>query len=223
MFRKISNLVAVIAITIFIFGSNTSYASETESAGQEVLDAIESTEFDLSEPATQETSIYNEKGEQVGVIGIEPVTSTFQENSLNLESVTIEELVKEEISEYSAMSVQALASGEIEPNATKDIDFGDSTWKIYYYSVSVNFSYYIDVNVSTSGIATIKKAYDKFKLVTPPYTVDSDVLTIIRATETSTSPAHARYTLTLNTYVGGEWDIYLESKIKDKKLTTRVN
>ena len=151
------------------------------------------TQFDLSLLKRQEQKIYNENGEYVGTLGIEPVLSA----------------------ESNDKMMSALASYKI--------GTGNSTWKIYWYSGTVNYHFYVDINIGSTGLATITRAYNGWYFITPPYTVKKDWVSILRKTETYTLPAEARYHLTLNSIWGGEWTIYLYARVKDQTLYTGTN
>lgn len=162
---------------------------------KKMLEVLKETEaeFDLTKIKKQEQKIYD-GGRYIGTIGIEPA------------------------------SAPQTSDGGFSTLGSYDLSNGYNYWKVYWYSGSVNFHFYTKIYISSSsGDATISSVYDKWKAVSPPYEVKSDVLSIVRKYETYTLPAEARYTLTLTSIYGGEWDIYLYAKVFNKKLTTGTN
>ncbi|MCY9445624.1 hypothetical protein MOF46_05520 [Bacillus haynesii] len=115
---------------------------------------------------------------------------------------------------------------EIKTQASYKLKYGDNKWKVYWYGVSLNFSFWVIINVNKkTKLATIKKAYEGWYLVTPPYTVKRDKITIPRKKEKRYGyKAEARYTLTLNTVPwGGEWQTYLFARAQGTNLQTGTN
>ncbi|KYC73105.1 hypothetical protein B4092_0944 [Bacillus licheniformis] len=115
---------------------------------------------------------------------------------------------------------------EIKTQASYKLKYGDNKWKVYWYGVSLNFSFWVIINVNKkTKLATIKKAYEKWYLVTPPYSVKKDKITIPRKKEKRYGyKAEARYTLTLNTVPwGGEWQTYLFARAQGTNLQTGTN
>ncbi|MFC5773417.1 DUF5626 family protein [Ectobacillus antri] len=188
-------------------GLNTSIASAAEDPSTPPLDiqtaefisALQQQEFqfDLSRLEKQEKSVYSENGEYLGVVGIEPLEPT---------------------------STPVINPKDPIQYGQYNLGNGSSTWKIYWYSASVNFSYKLDLYVSSStGRTTFNRVYEKWKLVTPPYTVQSDSLKILTTTETAGAPADSRYTLNLTSVWGGTWSIYLYARAYNKVLYTGTN
>ncbi|MEC1429052.1 hypothetical protein P9D51_23705 [Bacillus sonorensis] len=115
---------------------------------------------------------------------------------------------------------------EIKTQASYKLKYGDNKWKVYWYGVSLNFSFWVIINVNKkTKLATIKKAYEGWYLVAPPYTVKRDKITIPRKKEKRYGyKAEARYTLTLNTAPwGGEWQTYLFARAQGTNLQTGTN
>lgn len=109
---------------------------------------------------------------------------------------------------------------EIRTQASYKLKYGDNKWKVYWYGVSLNFSFWVIINVNKkSKLATIKKAYEGWYLVTPPYTVKRDKITIPRKKEKNYGyKAEARYTLTFKYDSMGRRvaDVFICKSARDK-------
>lgn len=155
-------------------------------------------EVDLSNPNEKvEKVVKNEKGEEVGTLGVELVNSQETTEPIN--------------------------NGDISINGTTSLTKGKTyTFKVYWYAATVNYQFYTDVYVSTStGLGKIVAAYDPWYMVIPPGVVSRDTLSIIRQYETSSYAAEARYTLNMSAPVSTS--LYIYGKVKDSKFITGGN
>lgn len=95
-------------------------------------------------------------------------------------------------------------------------------YKVYWYAATVNYHFYVTVNVSKStGLGKIVSTSDEWYLVVPPGIVSSDKVTIPRKNETKSNPAEARYTLKMTAPVSTSLWIY--GRVKDGKFKSGGN
>lgn len=99
-----------------------------------------------------------------------------------------------------------------------DLDYGTSTWKIWFKSVTSNAGFYMDININNDGIATITDAYDGYYFLMP-FNVSTADLKIIRDKETSRKSARAEYYFEGTLAIGGcSCNGWLRGDVKDMKL-----
>ncbi|MGM9926636.1 MAG: hypothetical protein ACI35O_12845 [Bacillaceae bacterium] len=203
----------------FLIGSliipkGDAHASTTEQEIEDVINdmvyAFENTELKLNienpESEIVEEEVYNENGEHLGTFGMEIVSI---EDEIDPTTVNSK---KNDISTFSISL----------PNA-KTLIKGTMTVKVYWYAATINYEFYAKVAKNSSGKAYIVDKYDENYFVVPPVVVSSDKLETIQKTETSSSPAQARYTLNLSTYVGGATKLWIFVKAAEGYFWTGGN
>ncbi|WP_375087972.1 DUF5626 family protein (plasmid) [Peribacillus sp. RS7] len=185
MKKFLVSIITLFAI-IFLVSINESKAE----ALPEPLDA--SAKFDLTKNGPQEKDIYDESGDYVGTLGIEPVQN-----------------------KESGMTTMG----------TQPIKKGKSTFKIFWTTGVINLRYYINVTRPDTSISysKITKAYDEWCLVSPPFTVSSDTLSILNAQEASKKPAQARYRVKYGVLGQGSINYDLNAKVSLNYLITGVS
>lgn len=169
------------------------HAAHTSATEQELANAIDNMAYafkntdlklNLEDPDSNivEENVYDKNGEFLGTFGMEIVSD---ENGNGNQVVR--------------MSLPG----------NKKAFSGTTTVKVYWYAASINYQFYAKIAKNSSGKAYISSVYDENYFVIPPVVVSSDKLEIIQKTETSSSPAQARYTLNLSTYVGGSTKLWI--------------
>lgn len=182
--------------------AHAAHASATE---QEIANAIDNMAYafkntdlklSLEDPDSNivEENVYDKNGEFLGTFGME-IVSDENENQV------------------ARMSLPG----------NKTAFSGTTTVKVYWYAASINYQFYAKIAKNSSGKAYISSVYDESYFVIPPVVVSSDKLEIIQKTETSSSPAQARYTLNLSTYVGGSTKLRIFVKAAEGYFWTGGN
>lgn len=193
--KKILALIVALSAFVFLLPSNLVSAAEESSEVPSLPD--NEIAFDLNSDILQEEDVYDDEGKYIGTIGIEPLeTSDSSEDS-----------------------------GGFHTMGTYPVKEGTSTFKIYWRTGVINLSYRINISRPTGLFtkAKITKAYDKWHLVSPPFTVNSDTLSILRAQETSDNPAQARYRVRYGIVGQGSINYDLKSKVSNQYLYTSVS
>ena len=193
--KKILALIVALSAFVFLLPSNLVSAAEESSEVPSLPD--NEIAFDLNSDILQEEDVYDDEGKYIGTIGIEPLeTSDSSEDS-----------------------------GGFHTMGTYPVKEGTSTFKIYWRTGVINLSYRINISRPTGLFtkAKITKAYDKWHLVSPPFTVNSDTLSILRAQETSDNPAQARYRVRYGIVGQGSINYDLKSKVSNLYLYTSVS
>ncbi|ESU31046.1 hypothetical protein G3A_18805 [Bacillus sp. 17376] len=145
-------------------------------------------EVDLVNGTSSEQVVMNDKGEAIGVLGVEEVAS--------------QTVVESQPGEISALGSTALPTGVYK------------TFKVYWYAATVNYHFYTQVYRSTStGLGQIVDAYDQWYVVIPPGVVNRDTLAITRKYETSSLPAEAKYSLNFTAPVSTI--LYIYGRVQD--------
>lgn len=115
----------------------------------------------------------------------------------------------------------------VDTEGTYPVPVGTTTYKIYWYTATVNLSYRIKVQrpkpKRVISYSKITRAWDEWYWVTPPFTVQSDNLKIINAQETSSEPAKARYRLVYGVLGQGAINYDLISRVSKHYLYTHVS
>lgn len=108
----------------------------------------------------------------------------------------------------------------IRPFFSYDLDTGTQTWKCYLNVGVGNYGFWMNfTHGHTSKKATINRVYDDYYSL-PGLNVTSATLSILNKTETSSSPASARYTLEGKVLggVGGSFKYTLKADIQNGVL-----
>lgn len=108
----------------------------------------------------------------------------------------------------------------ISPRFSYNLDSGTQTWKCYVNVGIANYGFWINFTQGhISGKATINRVYDDFYSL-PGLSVSSATLSIQNKTETSSSPASARYVIEGKVLggIGGSFKYTLKGDIKNKVL-----
>lgn len=193
--KKVLALIVALSAFVFLLPSNLVSAAEEQSEVPTLPD--NEVAFNLNSNTPQEEDVYDDEGKYVGTMGIVPVSTSTSSN----------------------------ASGGFHTMGTYPVKEGSSTFKIYWKTGVINLSYRINIS-RPKGLFTkakITKAYDKWHLVTPPFTVNSDTLSILRAQETSDKPAQARYRVRYGIVGQGSINYDLKSKVSKQYLYTSVS
>lgn len=165
---------------------------------QEMKKALKETnlEIDMNNEKKVEEKVVNEKGEKIGTLGIEevssePVYENLDDNRFNTFATTIPKGV-------------------------------NKRYKVYWYAATVNYHFHVTVNVSKkTGKGRIVSTDNGNYFVIPPGYVSNDVVTIPRRNETSKSAAEARYTLKMSAPVSIK--LWINGKVKNGKFYTSHN
>lgn len=108
---------------------------------------------------------------------------------------------------------------------SSSVGYGNSTFKIYWYTAAVNLSYYINVYRSSvsPGYSKITAAYDEWFLLSPPLSYNWDKLSIERAQADASHYAKARYRLNYGVLGAGAINYDLIAEVLTNTLYTGVS
>lgn len=197
---KVTMVMVLTLFSILSFSSvtNAKEHNKKEKENPVVISTLpEEANFDLSKNEKQEVTYVDEEGKEI-TFGIEPI----QEESNTA------------LNEQSQLGVKPLASLLCIDNCTSKLPLGTSNWKIYSYSGTVNMSYRIVVN-RTSSSTRITKAYDLS-------------VTLIGYGESNrkfgftSKKAEYSATVTLAKYFPVSLTVWLKAEVNGSTLTTRV-
>ncbi len=175
-------------VMVLSFSFNDTRVKAEELLKETPKDPIEeaTVAFDLTKNVAQEKVIYDEEGNYLGTLGVEPV---------NPEFTTFD----------------------------SPIASGNNRFKVYWYTGVINLSYYI--NIYRNGLySRITKVDSEWRLVSPPYVVESESLSITNPQESYQKAATARYRIYYSIAgIGGGIPYDLKSKVQAGWLYTSVS
>jgi hypothetical protein len=178
--------------------STTTPAGISQKDFNAIQKALKNTQVKLDLHGTDKVSkqtVYDENGKELGTLGVE------------------------EIAAVQDTLPQSDSTGIIQP-LTKLSNGYTYTFKVYWYAVSVNYWFYMDVYESSSGVGKVLRVYDQdyfaFGCI-----ISRDVAEIIRQYETASYPAEGRYTITISAPVNSKLWIY--GRVKDGEFYTGGN
>ena len=175
----------------------------------EMQKAIEESnlEIDMDNEKKIEEKLFNEKGEEIGVMGIEEVSS---------------ELVLDK-PVFNGPITETPNVGGNSTFAKKTIPKGvNKKYNVYWYAATVNYHFHVTVNVNKKTkkgriVSTDSGNY----FVIPPGIVGNDKVTVPQRNETAKKAAQARYTLTMVAPVSTK--LWINGKVKNGKFITGRN
>ncbi|EZH66680.1 hypothetical protein DH09_12240 [Bacillaceae bacterium JMAK1] len=179
------------------FISNANTTDDLTKEQEKELEALVEHSADVSidildaDEKKAEEPIYDDEGNKIGVMGVEEVN-------------------REDVDNGDIGTQQTVPTGQ------------NVTYNVYWYAATVNYWFDMTVYVDPStGLGEVVRAFDANYIVIPPGIVGSSSLDIIQQQETSSTPAEARYTLSMSAPVSTNMWIY--GQVSNGTFTTGAN